>query len=96
MSDGSREESLAPHKKYMGEAMKHPEAVFKEPQEIMKDNNLTYKEKLRVLENWSDEVRHVLESGAENMNPGVTTVRENELLRKISTMIAELKEKNSD
>ena len=75
-------------------AMQHPDAVYTEPEEVMADTTLSYEEKMKVLQNWADETKQLLEAEAENMPPERPEPHHAETtLQKINTLLARL-EKN--
>lgn len=76
---------------HLEQAMCDPADLYATPDALLKDTNLTRKEKLRVLENWRDETKHLLESIAENMCADEGSACEEELLQEICRMIDVLK-----
>ncbi len=72
-------------------AMQHPDAVYAEPEEVMADTTLSYDEKMKVLQNWADETKQLLEAEAENMPPERPEPHHAEsTLQKINTLIETL------
>ncbi len=73
-------------------AMQNPGGVFAAPEDVLKDDDLSSEEKQQVLENWADEVKHILESQAENMRPNKETRVEEPLLQRITKTMASLRQ----
>ncbi len=64
--------------------MLDPGDMYALPEDVLKDETLSEEEKRKILKNWSDEIQHLLESGAENMLPDKNFSSEEELLQQIS------------
>jgi hypothetical protein len=69
------------------EALKHPSEVYRHPGAVVKDRELSDKQKLEILEHWEAEAVELQESEGEGMGGG-----ERSLLTEITRAIHQLKE----
>ncbi|MCC6597559.1 MAG: hypothetical protein IT559_02070 [Alphaproteobacteria bacterium] len=69
------------------EAMQDPGDTYLSPEDVLKDTALSREQRMEVLVNWSDEIRHILESKSENMCPEEGTACEEELLQQLMQAI---------
>lgn len=75
---------------HMKEAMRDPGDTYASPEDVLEDRFLSASEKRKVLANWADEMRHILESRAENMSPAESGAVEEAMLQKITSAIDSL------
>jgi len=78
---------MTQHKTHQKEAMQHPGALYKSPEDILKDDSLSSERKLAVLKNWADSVQQKLEATSENMCPDEGSSCEEGLLQQITRCI---------
>tara|TARA_R110002096_G_scaffold320929_6_gene514959 strand:- start:2649 stop:2939 length:291 start_codon:yes stop_codon:yes gene_type:complete len=77
-------------KSYLEKAMQDPGDLFGVPEDVLQDDRLSDEAKVKVLRNWADEMKHILESKAENMHPEICSTAEEALLQKISKTLSGL------
>jgi hypothetical protein len=53
----------------IAEILQHPGQHYPNPRELLKDDRLTARQKLKILDAWADEQKQRLEAGNENMLP---------------------------
>ena len=52
---------------FVEKAKLQPEEVYKRPQDVMDDQQLSNQDKIDILMNWRDEMNRLIESDGENM-----------------------------
>lgn len=65
----------------------HPKRHFDHPDEVVKDNELSHTDKVRILESWKLDAQRLADSTAENMTGGEETD-----LREVSRALVQLKD----
>ena len=65
----------------------HPKRHFDHPDEVVRDNELTHTDKVRILESWKLDAQQLADSTAENMSGGEETD-----LREVSRALVQLKD----
>lgn len=68
------------------EMVSNPNRHFNAPRDVLRDDDLSYDDKKRILESWKQDAMRLAESTAENMSGG-----EESDLREVSKTLVELK-----